>query len=76
MANLTQLQTEAAERICARFPQISRKEFRGDITLTIPPSILTEAMAYAKEACAEAMPEFKEVEKGHFVACHFTEEIN
>ena len=31
---------------------------------------------YAKEACAESMPEFKEVEKGHFVACHFTEEIN
>jgi len=31
---------------------------------------------YAKEECAQAMPEFKEVEKGHFVACHFAEEIN
>ena len=51
MANLTQLQNEAAERICTRFPQISRKEFRGDITLTVPAAILTEAMAYAKEAC-------------------------
>ncbi len=25
---------------------------------------------YAKEDCAESMPEFKEVETGHFVACH------
>jgi oligopeptide transport system ATP-binding protein len=31
---------------------------------------------YATPACAECMPEFKEVSKGHFVACHRTEEIN
>lgn len=31
---------------------------------------------YATAACAESMPEFKEVSKGHFVACHRTEEIN
>lgn len=31
---------------------------------------------YAKPECAEHMPEFKEVTKGHFVACHRTEEIN
>ena len=31
---------------------------------------------YATEACAEAMPEFKEVSKGHFVACHNLEKIN
>ena len=31
---------------------------------------------YATEACAESMPEFKEVEKGHFVACHRVAEIN
>ncbi len=31
---------------------------------------------YAVDACAESMPEFKEVSKGHFVACHRTEEIN
>lgn len=31
---------------------------------------------YAKEICAESMPEFKEVETGHFVACHLHEEIN
>ena len=31
---------------------------------------------YATEQCAEKMPEFKEVEKGHFVACHRVKEIN
>ena len=31
---------------------------------------------YATEACAEAMPEFKEVAPGHFVACHHVAEIN
>lgn len=31
--------------------------------------------AYAKECCAESVPEFKEVEKGHFVACHRINEI-
>ena len=31
---------------------------------------------YATDKCAESMPEFKEVSKGHFVACHRTEEIN
>ncbi|MCR5179479.1 MAG: ABC transporter ATP-binding protein [Lachnospiraceae bacterium] len=28
---------------------------------------------YAQEDCAESMPEFKEVETGHFVACHHLE---
>ncbi|MBQ6019378.1 MAG: ATP-binding cassette domain-containing protein [Clostridia bacterium] len=31
---------------------------------------------YATDACAQSMPAFKEVSKGHFVACHRTEEIN
>lgn len=31
---------------------------------------------YATEQCAESMPEFKEVETGHFVACHRLAEIN
>ncbi len=31
---------------------------------------------HATDMCAESMPEFKEVSKGHFVACHRTEEIN
>lgn len=31
---------------------------------------------YAKQICAEQVPEFQEVEKGHFVACHRVKEIN
>ena len=31
---------------------------------------------YATEQCAQETPEFKEVSKGHFVACHFTDKIN
>ena len=30
---------------------------------------------YAPEACAASMPEFKEVQSGHFVACHRIQEI-
>ena len=31
---------------------------------------------HATEACAQSMPEFKEVSDGHFVACHRTAEVN
>lgn len=31
---------------------------------------------YATDMCAQSMPEFKEMEPGHFVACHRAEEIN
>ena len=31
---------------------------------------------YATAECAEAMPEFREVSTGHFVACHHVAEIN
>jgi oligopeptide transport system ATP-binding protein len=31
---------------------------------------------YACERCAEEVPEFREISKGHFVACHRVEEIN
>ncbi len=31
---------------------------------------------YATDACAESMPELKEVSSGHFVACHKVAEIN
>ena len=30
---------------------------------------------HATDACAEAMPEFREVERGHFVACHNLDRI-
>ncbi len=30
---------------------------------------------YAKESCGDSMPEFREVERGHFVACHRLAEI-
>ena len=49
--NLSALQKAAADKICTRFPQITAKEFRGDITLTIAPEILEQAMRYAKDAC-------------------------
>ena len=32
--------------------------------------------AYATEACAGEMPEFKEVSPGHFAACHRIDELN
>ncbi len=31
---------------------------------------------YATEQCAAEMPEFKEVETGHFVACHHVDKVN
>ena len=51
MSKLTPLQNSAAERICTRFPQVSRNEFRGDITLTVAPADLAEIMNFAKESC-------------------------
>jgi len=31
---------------------------------------------HATEACAQSMPEFRELSKGHFVACHHAEKVN
>lgn len=31
---------------------------------------------YATEICSQSMPEFEEIEKGHFIACHRAKEIN
>jgi len=31
---------------------------------------------HATDACAESMPEFREIASGHFVACHHVESIN
>lgn len=51
MSRLTDLQQAAADKICARFPQVSRNEFRDDITLTVQPDNLVDVMRYAQEAC-------------------------
>lgn len=48
---LSELQNAAADKLCARFPRIGRKEFRGDITLTIQPADLKTVMLYARDAC-------------------------
>ena len=48
---LSELQNAAADKLCARFPRIGRKEFRGDITLTIQPADLKAVMLYARDAC-------------------------
>lgn len=45
------IQKQAVEKICARFPQVISKEFRGDITLTVQAEDLLDVMRYCKEAC-------------------------
>ena len=48
---LSERQNAAADTICARFPRVARKEFRGDVTLTVQPDDLLAVMRYAREAC-------------------------
>jgi oligopeptide transport system ATP-binding protein len=31
---------------------------------------------YATDVCSQSMPEFEEIEKGHFIACHRAKDIN
>ena len=64
-------------------PQIARANQRVVLTGDIPSPLNAPSgcpfrtrCAYACDACAEAMPELKEVSPGHFVACHRCEEIN
>ena len=64
-------------------PKIARANQRIALTGDIPSPLNAPSgcpfrtrCQYAKPECAEAMPEFKEVSTGHFVACHRVEEIN
>lgn len=64
-------------------PKIARANKRVVLTGDIPSPLNAPSgcpfrtrCAYACDACAEAMPELKEVSPGHFVACHRAEEIN
>ena len=64
-------------------PQIARANQRIALAGDIPSPLNAPSgcpfrtrCPYATEACAASMPEFREVSKGHFVACHILEKIN
>ena len=52
---------------------------KGELTSPINPKpgcrFCTRCL-YAKDICSKDQPEFHEVHEGHFVACHFVDEIN
>ena len=64
-------------------PKKARENHRSVLTGDIPSPLNAPSgcpfrtrCPYATAACAEAMPEFKEVSAGHYVACHHMAEIN
>lgn len=64
-------------------PKVARASKRivlsGDVPSPVnPPSgcAFRTRCPYADETCAQRAPEFKEVSKGHFAACHHIDKIN
>lgn len=64
-------------------PRTARANKRVQLTGEIPSPLHAPSgcpfhtrCPYAKPICSESMPEFKELSKGHFVACHLAAEIN
>ena len=64
-------------------PKIARESKRIPLSGDIPSPLNAPSgcpfrtrCPFATEQCAAEMPEFKEVSKGHFVACHRVAEIN
>jgi len=64
-------------------PKVARANQRIALTGDIPSPLNAPSgcpfrtrCAYATEECAQSMPEFKEVSRNHFVACHHVADIN
>ena len=64
-------------------PKIARANKRVQLSGEIPSPLNAPSgcpfhtrCPYAKDVCKQSMPEFKEVEKGRFVACHLVSEVN
>jgi len=67
-----------AQALIESFPSISSKKYKFVSIPGAPPNLLNppsgcrfhERCKYAMDICKKEEPEFKEVSKGHFVACH------